>query len=123
VVIIFTSAFYYFDIKHVEKKEISKITRQFVFMGEYTISYFIYAAIFNLVSFQVSVELIWIPLILAIAILTVFFKQLLKYCWGAGMIEWIINLFTLKLTRPPTIDEIRLAYPEKIRKMEENIMI
>lgn len=123
VVIIFTCAFYYFDIKHVEKKEISKITKQFVFMGEYTISYFIYAALFNLIPLQVDVALIWIPLFFAIAILTVFFKQLLKYCWGAGMIEWIINLFTLKLTRQPTIDEIRLAYPEKIRKMEESIII
>jgi hypothetical protein len=119
----FSAVFYYFDIKHVGRKDYSKLTKQLVFMGEYTFSFFIYVAIFNLFPLHFNIWVIWIPMWLVIFGLTWFFRQLLKHAWGAGMMEWCMNLFTLKLTIPATYDEITLAYPEKIQHLEKEITI
>jgi hypothetical protein len=123
VVLMFSAVFYFFDVKHADRKTHSKLTKQMAFMGEYTFSYFVYVAIFNLFPFHFDIFVIWIPMFLAMAILTKIFKLVLKYTWGVAMMEWCMNLFTLKLTIPATTEDIKLAYPEKIRRYENEITV
>jgi hypothetical protein len=95
---IFCLAFYYFDVRtKLATYQLNRVSQYFMIFGNYSLSYFVYIPLFVLiVPIDFGPYLVWPAMLLAMLIMTWIFRMDLKYFYGAGLIEWLMMLFTVK---------------------------
>lgn len=120
-IFLFALFFYYFDARASRKESMSFVTQNLAFMGNFSFSYFVYYAFFNLIPIDFGIYWIWPFVLIAMSILTLIFRWDLIYHHGIAMIEYVIIIFTINWSKDPPEKEIRRFLDIKASRAKKHL--